>query len=149
MYENNTTKLSYKILEFIAKNKYLSKTLAIYLFRDYSPSHIEKTLKKLFDQKQLLRKMIESEPIKSGRQYVYYLSKKGAQKVLSISNDFAEVEEMNIGSGNVNFIYHDLCVSWIAAMWKKQSQEYKGILFDEMAIETRRSFLRSSYAIRN
>lgn len=147
MYKNKTTKLSYKILVFIAQNKYLSKTLATYLFPEYSQSHIEKTLKTIFDRKLLLRKMIENEPIRSGREYVYYLSKKGAQKVLSVYEQFADIEEMNIGSGNGNFIYHDLSVAWIAAMWQKQSEEYKSILFDQLTIETRRNFLRDKELI--
>ncbi|WP_372364793.1 hypothetical protein [Candidatus Uabimicrobium sp. HlEnr_7] len=147
MYQQKSAKLSHKILEFVAHNKYLSKTLAIYLFPQYSQSHIEKTLKIVFDNKLLLRKMIENEPIRSGREYVYYLSKKGAQRVLFASEKFADVEEMNVGSGNSNFIYHDLSVAWTAAIWQKQSAEYKGVFFDELTIETRRNFLQNKELI--
>lgn len=135
-------KLEYKILEFIAKNKYLSRTLCAYVFPGTSQSHIEKTLKNLIDKTLLCRKMLEHEPIKQGREYVYYLSKKGAQKILYFSDFFADTNEMNFGTGNILLIYHDLSVAWLVALWQRQSDEYKNVFFDEITFESRRNFLK-------
>lgn len=125
----------------------MTKSLLQYYFPRYSESHIEKTLKKLFDKKILLRRTIDYEPIGRKREYVYYLSRKGANKVFFVSDLFGGVEEINIASGNPKFMFHDLCVSWVATMWEKQGEEYEDIYFNKIAIEARRSFLKINHVI--
>ena len=140
-------KLSDRILLFLAQHKYISKSLCVYEFPLFSKSHIEKTLKRLVDQSFAIRKMIESEPIQDTREYVYYLTNKGAKKVLHVSDLFADTEEMNLGTGNAQLIFHDLSVAWITSLWQRQSSEYQNAFFDNIQIESRRNFLKIKDAI--